>query len=350
MILKGRGAQIQTHNKFLAQKRVYEHIEGLDEPDERPFHTQFLVETAKTLVNKVKSPDVYMEYSANPYQGCEHGCIYCYARNSHEYYGLSAGLDFESKIMVKTNAPDLLRKCFDSPKWQPAVIVFSGNTDCYQPAEKKFALTRQLLEICLEYGNPAGIITKNSLILRDMDILQEMAAKNLVSVSLSITSLVESTRLKLEPRTTTAKKRLQTLNELSKSHIPAGVMAAPMIPFINSHELPHIMQAAADNGATHAGYTFVRLNGSIGAIFENWIHQQFPEHAERVLNNIKNAHRGNLNDSRYGTRMRGEGHMADMIAQQFKQLRRKHFGHISHPPINFSLFKRPEKGQLNLFA
>lgn len=349
MTLKGRGAQIQTHNKFLKNKRVLEHIEGLDEEADDKFHTEYLVENAKTFVNKVNSPDVGMAYSANPYQGCEHGCVYCYARNTHEYYGFSAGLDFESKIMVKKNAPDLLRKFFDHPKWQPQVIVFSGNTDCYQPAERKFGITRQLLEICLEYGNPMSIITKNALVLRDKDILQELAKKGLGSVNVSITSLKEETRLKLEPRTATAKRRLQTVNELSKAGIPVRIMAAPMIPFINSFELPKIMEAAADNGALDAGYTFVRLNGSIGEIFTDWIKQQFPDHAERVLANIRSGHGGTLNDSTYGKRMRGEGEMANMIAQQFKQLRARLFKDREIPSTNYGIFKRPEKGQLSMF-
>lgn len=349
MTLKGRGAQIQTHNKFLAHKRVLEHVEGLDEEADDKFYTEFLEENAKNFVNKVTSPDVGMMYSANPYQGCEHGCVYCYARNTHEYYGFSAGIDFESKIMVKKNAPELLRKFFDHPKWQPEVIVFSGNTDCYQPAERKFEITRKLLEICLEYGNPMSIITKNALVLRDTDILQELAKKRLASVNVSITSLKEETRLKLEPRTATAKRRLQTVNELSKAGVPVRVMAAPMIPFINSFELPKIMEAAADNGAIDAGYTFVRLNGSIGEIFTDWIKQQFPDHAERVLANIKNGHGGTLNDSTFGKRMRGEGEMANMIAQQFKQLRARLFKDKAVPETDYTIFRRPDKGQLSLF-
>lgn len=349
MTIRGRGAQIQTHNKFLAQKRVQEHVEGLDEEPDEKFPTHYLVENAKTFVNKVTSPDVGMMYSANPYQGCEHGCVYCYARNTHEYYGYSAGIDFESKIMVKKNAPDLLRKFFDHPKWQPEVIVFSGNTDCYQPAERKFQITRQLLEICLEYGNPMSIITKNALVLRDKDILQELAKKQLASVNISITSLHEETRLKLEPRTATAKRRLQTIQELSLLGIPVRVMAAPMIPFINSFELAHIMQAAADHGALDAGYTFVRLNGSIGEIFSDWIKHQFPDQAERVLSNIRQGHDGKLNDSRYGKRMRGEGEMANIIAQQFSQLRKRLFAHKQLPTYNYNVFKRPDKGQLSLF-
>lgn len=349
MTLKGRGAQIQTHNKFLNHKRVLEHLEGLDEAADDSFDTQFFIESAKNVVNKITSPDVGMMYSLNPYQGCEHGCVYCYARNTHEYYGYSAGIDFESKIMVKQNAPELLRKFFDHPKWQPAPISLSGNTDCYQPAERKFEITRKLLEICLEYNNPVGIITKNALVLRDTDILQELAKRRLTHVNLSITSLKEETRLKLEPRTASAKKRLHTVSELTKAGIPVRIMAAPMIPFINSFELPKIMETAADHGARDAGYTFVRLNGSIGEIFTDWIRQQFPDKAERVLANIRNGHGGQLNDSVFGKRMRGEGEMARMIGQQFSQLRTRLFKDTEIPSYDCSLFRRPDKGQLSLF-
>lgn len=349
MSLKGRGAQIQTHNKYLAHKRVTEHIEGLDEESGDNFHTQFLVETPKNVVNKVTSPDVGMMYSLNPYQGCEHGCVYCYARNTHEYYGYSAGIDFESKIMVKQNAPELLRKFFDNPKWEPAPISLSGNTDCYQPAERKFRITRQLLEVCLEYKNPVSIITKNALVLRDIDILQELARLHLTHVNVSITSLDEDLRLKLEPRTASAKKRLQTVKDLSEAGIPVRVMAAPMIPFINSHELPKIMEASADAGALDVGYIIVRLNGSIGEIFSDWIREFFPDSAERVLNHIKSAHGGKLNDSEFGKRMRGEGEMARMLAMQYKQFRTRLFAGKEIPDYDYALFKRPDKGQLSLF-
>jgi len=349
MTLKGRGAQIQTGNRFLARQYTAEHIEGLDEATDEKYDTQFFVERSKTIVNKVTSPDVGMMYSLNPYQGCEHGCVYCYARNTHEYYGLSAGIDFESKIMVKENAPDLLRKHFDNPKWQPAVISLSGNTDCYQPAERKYGITRKLLEICLEYKNPVSIITKNSLVLRDSDILQELARLRLTHVNVSITSLDENTRLKLEPRTASAKKRLQTVGDLTALGIPVRVMAAPMIPFINSHEMPRIMEAAAQAGAVDCAYIVVRLNGSIGEIFTDWIRKQFPDSAERVLSNIKSTHGGKLNDSEFGKRMRGEGEMARMLNQQFTQLRGRLFAGKKIPEYDYTLFKRPDKGQLSLF-
>src|SRR5688500_12554810 len=210
---KGRGAQINTKNKFITNEVTKEHIEAIDDWEESDVKTQYIEVFPKSIVNKVESPDVGMMYSMNPYQGCEHGCIYCYARNSFEYWGYSAGLDFESKILVKKNAPDLLRKFLMNPKWQPLPIMLSGNTDCYQPAEQKFRLTRKLLEVCNEFNQPAGILTKNSWIIKDKDVLQEMAKKRLVSAMVSVTSFNEDLRRVMEPRTTTAKQRLKVIEE-----------------------------------------------------------------------------------------------------------------------------------------
>src|SRR6476660_9921865 len=219
---KGRGAQFNTKNKFQKNERTREHIEGIDDWTEPNVQTQYFEDNAKGIVNKVDSPDVGMWYSMNPYQGCEHGCIYCYARNSFEYWGWSAGIDFERKIIVKENAPALLRKFLMNPKWECVPIGLSGNTDCYQPAEKKYRLTRSLLEVCNEFNQPVGMITKNAGMLRDKDILQEMAKKNLVSILVSVTSFNEDLRQKMEPRTTTASQRIRTIRELSEAGIRAG--------------------------------------------------------------------------------------------------------------------------------
>jgi len=347
--IKGRGAQIKTTNKFLKQEYVTEHDEGLDERWEIDDKTTYFIEHPKKMVNKVESPDLPMMYSMNPYQGCEHGCIYCYARNTHEYYGYNAGVDFESKIIVKENAAAVLRKQLDNKNWIPSAIMLAGNTDCYQPAEKKFKITRQILEVLLEYRHPVGLITKNALVQRDVDILQELAKLNLVHVSISLTSLKEETRLLLEPRTATLKRRLQSIDFLSKNGIPVNVMAAPMIPFINSDELPEILKAASEHGALGAGYTVVRLNGKIGEVFENWIYQALPDKADRVLAQIKNAHGGTLNDSRFGVRMRGEGKFIESLHQMFKIAHKKYFSHKTIPPYDYTLFRRPGNGQLNLF-
>ena len=246
----GRGAQINTKNRFLKNETSREHIEAIDDWEEGNKPTLYIETFPKTIVNKVESPDVGMSYSMNPYAGCEHGCIYCYARNVHEYWGYSAGLDFEQKILVKKNAPKLLRKFLMHPKWDATPIMLSGNTDCSQPAEQTYRLTRGLLEVCNEFNQPVGILTKNSWILKDKDVLQEMGKKQIVSAMVSITSFNEDLRRTMEPRTTTAKQKLKVINELSSAGVRMGIMMGPMIPGLNEHEMQRIMKAAADNGAT----------------------------------------------------------------------------------------------------
>ena len=285
----------------------------------------------------------------NPYQGCEHGCIYCFARNSHEYWGYSAGLDFERKIMVKKNAAKLLEGKLLSRNWEAAQIVMSGNTDCYQPCEKRYGITRECLEVFLKYRHPVSIITKNALITRDLDILAELAKDNLVAVSVSITSLQERTRMLLEPRTATIARRYDTVRKLSQAGIPVNVMLAPIIPGINSHEVLPMAKAAADAGAKSIGYTVVRLNGAIGEIFSDWIHKAMPDRAEKVLNQIKACHGGTLNDSRFGERMRGDGEFAKMIRNQIDLAKRKFFKGREFPQLNRSLFSQYKSGQFNLF-
>ena len=326
--LKGRGAQENVSNKFDAFTHEFrdDFLNYCAIEDEEPQNTKtVLIDTfPKTIVNKVNSPDVGMGYSLNPYQGCEHGCVYCYARNSHEYWGYSAGLDFEQKILVKRNSVELLEKKLQSPRWQATPIVLSGNTDCYQPIEKKLEITRELLQTFLKYKHPVAIITKNALIQRDLDILKELAKDDLIKVHLSITSLDETTRRLLEPRTATVRKRLETLEKLSSENIPVSVMMAPIIPGINSHEIFPLVKAVAERGALGVGYTMVRLNGAIGGIFTNWIKQAMPNRAEKVLNQIAECHGGNLNDSVFGRRMKGSGNIAEQVSQQFKIARKKY--------------------------
>lgn len=351
---KGRGAQINTHNKF--EKHTYQteseyleflHVNGEDTTLERK--TQFIEVFPKTIVNQVKSPDVGMEWSMNPYQGCEHGCTYCYARNSHEYWGYSAGSEFEQVILVKKNAPQLLEKHLQKKSWEPAPIMLSGNTDCYQPAEKTFEITRQLLQILLKYRNPVGIITKNALIQRDMDILKELNALGLVKVSLSITSLQEDLRRKLEPRTASAKMKLQTVELLAKNNIPVNVMMAPIIPGLNSHEILPLAKAVSEAGATSINYTTVRLNGQIAEIFMNWLDHNFPDRADKVKHQIQELHAGNLNDSEFGRRMRGSGEIAEQIKSLFKLARKKYGLENKLPEYNYDAFIRAPKGQTSLF-
>jgi DNA repair photolyase len=346
---KGRGAQVNTHNKFLKSKYVLEHVEGLDEPLLENSVTQLFEEIPKKIVSESNSPDLSHMYSINPYQGCEHGCIYCYARNSHEYYGFSAGLDFERKIIVKRNAPELLEEYFNKKNYQPVCIMLSGNTDCYQPVERKLEITRSLLALFLKYKNPVSIITKNNVILRDLDIISELAKLNLIHVNVSITSLDEQLRQKLEPRTITASGRLSVIQKLSENGVPVRVMAAPIIPGLNSNEVPGIIKAAADRGALSAGFTIVRLNGSIAEIFTDWITKAFPNKAEKVLNMIRSCHDGQLNDSDFGRRMSGEGKIAESIHQMFKMACNRFLDGREMPAYNYDLFV-PKKGkQTNLF-
>lgn len=311
--------------------------------------TRFLEVFPKTIVNKVASPDVGMAYSMNMYQGCEHGCIYCYARNTHEFWGYSAGLDFERRILVKKEAPLLLEKFIGRKSWKAIPIVMSGNTDCYQPAEKEFELTRKCLEVFLKYKHPVGIITKNALILRDLDLLKELAQDHLIRVNISITSLSETTRRVLEPRTATIKKRLETVKILSENKIPVNVMMAPIIPSINSHEILALAEKVSDLGASGLGHTIVRLNGAIGEIFTDWIKKTMPDRAEKVLHQIESCHGGNLNDSRFGTRMRGEGEIAKQINDMVKLAKRKYFKDRSIVELNTHLHECYKDGQLKLF-
>ena len=314
-----RGALINTRNRFARQTLSTEHTDAIDEWISPLAKTQYIEQEAKSLVNKIDSPDVGMSYSMNPYSGCEHGCVYCYARNSHEYLGYSAGLDFESKIIVKTNAPQLLRKFLSQPKWEGQPITLSGNTDCYQPAERHYQLTRKLLEVCDAFNQPVSLITKNGGILRDKDILQKLAKRKLTSVMVSITSMDESLRQKMEPRTTTAEWRFRIIRELSEAGVPVGVMVGPVIPGLTDHQLQKILWNAAASGASFASYTMVRLNGAVKDIFQHWLQTQFPEKAEKVWHLIEEAHGGQVNDSRFGVRMTGEGPVADIINQQFKK-------------------------------
>ena len=352
-IIKGRGAQLNAHNRFfqLSHEMRDDFLEYCAKDDEQADKnkTLYLEVFPKTIVNKVESPDVGMMYSMNMYQGCEHGCIYCYARNSHEFWGYSAGLDFERRILVKKDAPKLLEELLKKKSWKAYPIVMSGNTDCYQPAEQQFKITRQCLEIFLKYKHPVAIITKNALILRDLDILKELSKDNLIAVNISITSLSENTRRILEPRTTTIKKRLETVKILSVHGIPVNVMLAPIIPSINSHEILPLSKAASEAGALSIAHTIVRLNGAIGEIFTDWIKKAMPDRADKVLHQIESCHGGNLNDSRYGTRMRGEGEIAKQINTLVKLARLKYFKDKAMPKLNVDLHEDYKNGQLKLF-
>lgn len=346
---KGRGAQINPANPYQKNQYVTDHPEGLDEAAVAGTRTEFRVEHPKKIINPVESPDLGLTYSMNPYQGCEHGCIYCFARNSHQYWGYGAGEDFERKIIIKENAAEVLVRQLEHPKWKVAPILLAGNTDCYQPIEQQKKLTRQLLEVLLKYRHPVSIITKNSLILRDLDLLTELNKLDLVQVNISLTTLDEQLRQKMEPRTATAEKRLEVIQRLAKADIPVNVMLAPIIPGLNDHEIPEMMKRAAWKGAASAAYTLVRLNGAIGAIFEDWIQKTYPDRAEKVLDQIASCHGGNLNDSVFGRRITGEGKLAEAIADLFRISKRKYLAGRSLKPFNYSHFCTRAGKQLPLF-
>lgn len=346
--MKGRGAQINTDNPF-AKHRSARHPDLTFSAPPEAIKTDYLETHAKTIVNKVDSPDIGLEYSMNPYQGCEHGCVYCYARNTHPYWGYSAGLDFESKILIKRDAPQLLARKLASPNWVAAPIMLSGNTDCYQPIEAKMKVTRQLLEVLERFNHPAGIITKSALILRDTDILGRMARKRLVSVAISINTLDESLCRQLEPRTASIARRLEVIRQLTGEGIHVHAMIAPVIPGLNDHEIMDLIGAVAAAGAANAGYIAVRLNGDVGPIFVDWVKKKYKDRADRILNRIMDIHGGRLNDSRMGTRMNGEGKYAEMIAAQFQLAMKRHLPEVKRFEYDLSLYKKTKKPQTNLF-
>ncbi|MGC9941119.1 MAG: PA0069 family radical SAM protein [Verrucomicrobiota bacterium] len=319
-------------------------------PDEDVLpRTQFLVDHSQTAIAYNDSPDIGFNTSLNPYRGCEHGCVYCYARPTHEFLGFSAGLDFESKIMVKLNAPELLRRELSSPKWQPQTIVMSGVTDCYQPVEGKLKLTRLCLEVLLEFRNPVAIITKNFLVTRDIDVLSELAKHRCASVCLSITTLDNDLRKVMEPRTSPPSARLAAIRKFAEAKIPVSVNVAPIIPGLTDHEAPKILQAARDAGATSAGFTVIRLPHANAPLFEQWLQTHFPDRKEKVLNRLKAMRGGKLYDAEWGKRFGGEGIFAEQIAKIFEVARRRAGFNNDFEELSISAFRRPGGTQLGLF-
>jgi len=348
---KGRGAPVDPPNRFLAFQHVPddEHATADDDPQRTP--TQFFRDQSESIVTENDSPDVPFRYSLNPYRGCEHGCSYCYARPSHEYLGLSAGLDFESKVFVKTRAPELLRQWLNRDRWQPEMICFSGITDCYQPAERRFRLTRGCLEVALEARQPVGIITKNALVVRDIDLLREMAQLRIVSVSLSITTLDEELARRMEPRTSSPSARLRTISELAAAGVPTRVMTAPIIPGLNDSEIPQLLKAASEAGAEAAGFVLLRLSGSVRPVFLEWLSQSEPTRAARVESHIRQTRGGKLNDTQFGSRTRGSGVLAEQIAQTFRTFARRYGLDGPLAPFDTSQFRPPRMAgeQMRLF-
>jgi DNA repair photolyase len=348
--IRGRGASWSPANRFEKLHIDLTDADGIDlntEASSRPV-TQYFRDGTKSVITRNNSPDVGFETSLNPYRGCEHGCIYCYARPTHEYLGFSAGLDFESKIMVKTNAPELLRAELESSRWQPQTLVLSGVTDPYQPVERKLRITRGCLEVLAKFRNPVAIITKNHLVTRDIDLLRELAASNAVAVNISVTSLDPNLQRVLEPRTTSPQGRLDAISQLRGANIPVGVMVAPVIPGLTDHEVPKILDACAQAGAQFAGYTIVRLPWAVAPLFEHWLEEHFPERKDKVLGRIRALRRNRPNNSQWHTRMIGEGIFAEQIASLFKVgCRRARIG--TRPTLSCKSFRRSTT-QLRLFG
>ena len=307
-------------------------------------------DTSRSIIATNDSPDVGFDASLNPYRGCEHGCVYCYARPTHEYLGFSAGLDFQTKILVKEDAPDLLRRELSSPRWQPQVIAISGVTDPYQPVERRLEITRRCLEVFVEFRNPVAVVTKNYLVTRDLDLLGELARHQAASVFLSITTLDGSLSRIMEPRTSHPERRLAAIEALSGAGIPVGVLVAPVIPGLTDHELPAILSAATRAGATFAGYTPIRLPHAVAALFEEWLTQHFSDRKEKVLNRIRAMRGGKLNDPNFGSRMQGKGIFAEQIKELFTLACRKSGIDDSGPELSTAAFRRPSGPQLSLFG
>jgi DNA repair photolyase len=342
-----RGAPENPANRF---EKIHLEPDAEWNPDDDPLpRTQFLHDRTASLITYNDSPDIGFKAGINPYRGCEHGCIYCYARPTHEYLGYSAGLDFESKIMVKLKAPELLRAELSARKWQPQTIALSGNTDCYQPVERKLKLTRGCLAVLAEFRNPVVIITKNLLVTRDIDLLAELARHQAVGVSISITMLDTSLRSIMEPRTSPPAARLNAIRQLAAAGVPVAVNVAPVIPGLTDHEMPAILAAAAEAGATSAWFTVVRLPHGVAQLFEQWLTTHFPDRKEKVLNRIRSLRGGKLYRAEFGQRMRGEGIFAEQIEQMFDVARRKAGIKNDHRELSTAAFRRPGPAQLTLF-
>lgn len=349
--IKGRGAQKNISNRFFKESyHLDEDFTDYNALDEESYRETIYQEVeTKQIVNKVESPDIGLEYSVNPYQGCEHGCTYCYARYSHHYWGYNSGLDFEKNILVKKNAAKSFENFISKSKWSGRPITLSGNTDCYQPIERKLKITRDILKIADKYNQPVSIITKNALVCRDIDILGRMAERNLCRVFLSINSLDETLVRKMEPRTSGAQQRINSLKKLSEQNIPVGIMNAPIVPGLNDHEIPKVLEVAKKNGAKWANYTIVRLNGDISEIFKDWLQKTYPDKSPKVLNQVKACHNGKLNDSRFGDRVHGTGVIAKLIRDTFR-LHCKIQG-LNKEKFTFNCqdLKRGDISQLSLF-
>jgi DNA repair photolyase len=344
--LRGRGAAHNPANRF----EPYRHEVEVIEPDETSGPTtQFIRDRTRSIIAYNDSPDVGFSASINPYRGCEHGCLYCYARPTHEYLGFSAGLDFETKILVKKDAPQLLRRELASPRWQPQVLGVSGVTDAYQPIERKLQLTRQCLEVLVEFRNPAAVVTKSRLVTRDADLLAELARHQAAVVMISVTTLDAALQQKMEPRAPHPEGRLAALRELSAAGVPVGVLVAPIIPGLNDHEIPAVLEAATAAGARQAGYVTLRLPHGLADLFEHWLEQHFPQAKEKILGRIRQQRGGKLNESQFGKRMRGEGDLAQLVNHLFKTTCQRLGLNTNILQLSSAAFRRSRYEQPSLF-
>jgi DNA repair photolyase len=343
---RGRGANINPANRFEA---LHYELEDWCEPEEsKTVRTQFLRDDSQSIISYNNSPDVGFDASINPYRGCEHGCAYCYARPTHEYLGFSAGIDFESRILVKPNAAELLFTELGKRSWKPQHLALSGVTDAYQPIERKLQITRSCLQILAEFRNPVGIITKNHLVTRDTDHLGELARVNAAAVTLSITTLDPKLARILEPRASSPSQRLEAVAVLHQAGIPVGVNVAPIIPGINDHEIPTITAAAAKAGAQFASYTIIRLPLTVAPVFVAWLENHFPERQEKVLGRIRSMRNGKLNNTDFGSRMRGEGPFAQQIDHMFEVSCRRADLNRTRTDLSTAAFRRVLPNQLDL--
>jgi DNA repair photolyase len=346
--MKGRGTDAAPPNRY---ERMHVELQYDDDnPPPEKVATHYYRDASRTILAENKSPDIPFRWSLNPYRGCTHGCSYCYARPSHEQLGFNAGIDFESRIMVKPDAPALLRKTFLAPRWEPEFVSLSGNTDCYQPVERHLKITRGCLEVFAEFRNPVGIITKSALVTRDVDVLKELTKHDAVHVMSSITSLDPDLAAQLEPRAARPHRRLDAVATLAAAGIPVAVMIGPVIPGLNDEEIPAILDAAKRAGAHGASWVLLRLAPPLDTLFSQWLDQHYPEKRSRVMNRIRDTRGGYTNDSRWGVRQRGQGAYADQIAALFRAAVRKAGLDRPLPPLRADAFRRPPQpgAQLSL--
>ncbi len=348
--VRGRGTALNPTNRF-EQIIVEANLddEEVQSSGEKQIQTQYFRDFSKSIISTNDSPDLGFEASLNPYRGCEHGCIYCYARPTHEYFGLSSGLDFETKIFVKEEAPELLRKELSKKSWVPKILIMSGVTDCYQPIEKKLQVTRRCHEVLLDFRNPVAIITKNKLVARDVDLFKQMNEYRGISVTVSLTTLDHTIWHKMEPRASSPESRLKTITQLAQAGIPVTVNLAPMVPGLTDHEIPALLKAGADAGAHAAGYVLLRLPHSVKELFEDWLIRHFPDRKEKILNRLRSLRGGKLYNSKFGERMRGKGIFAEQMEDLFRMGCKKAGLGYRDFELSTTSFRNPEEKQYTLF-